>query len=438
MSTDADPHTSSVLELVLTAVPSATLLGARPFEAAAGSVAIVAPCPGRALVESFARHGWRSVVVEPGAARQPSVLQERFAAGAHADVVEHRGSLRRTVKALRALGVSAVVSGSAAGVELTERIAWQLGLPRADPETSRLRYDRGAQAAALHRAALPAPRGIATTSLTEALAWAGTHPLPGYVLAPAAAGVPVEPVVCDGPAWIGSAWPAMVRAAARHGGDTRLLLTERLSARRFVVNSVSRPGADGRTDHAITDVWAERRAWDGTLDRTDLLHPQEPLTRELSAYMLRVLDTLGVMCGPVTARLAREENRGPLLVSALAVPGTSPADEALRRATGCDRVTDALDTWNPRPPVPFLRTPTGHRIVRVHLHPSSGAASNPALGAVLRRLPTVSAAGEDPPAGCGSPFAEVVLSGADPDAVEADYRAIRAVERAGLHEPVRV
>ncbi len=178
----------------------------------------------------------------------------------------------------------------------------------------------------------------------------------------------------------------MKRAVARYSDDARLVLTERLSTRQFVVNSVSRPGADGRTDHVVTDVWAETRSCDRSPDRTDLLHHHEPLARVLSAYMMRVLDALGVMQGPVTARVAHDEGRGPLLVSALAVPGISPADEALRRANGYDRVADVLDPSMPPASLRFAPVPAGHRIVRVHLRRSSGDAADPSLGRLLRRL----------------------------------------------------
>ncbi|MFJ9821795.1 hypothetical protein ACIRU3_42455 [Streptomyces sp. NPDC101151] len=420
------------------AITSAALVVAPRFEAHAGTVAIVAPYGSSAHPEVFARQGWRTVAVELDARHRPSALVPARGAGACADSVEHRGSLRQTVKSLRGLGVTAVVAGSAAGIELAERIAWHLGLPQGDPETSRLRYDRGVQAAALARVGIPAPRSIRSADLAEVLAWAETCPLPGHVLAPAAAGVPVEPVACAGRSQINTAWPAMKRAAARYSDDAHLVLTERLPTRQFVVNSVSRPGVDGQTEHVITDVWAETRSDDRSLDRTDLLHPHEPLTRLLSAYMVRVLDALDVMRGPVTARVAHEEGRSPLLVSALAVPGFSPADEALRRATGYDRVTDALDTLIPPSPVQLAPDPAGHRIVRVHLDRSSGAGLDPRLGHILRRLPTVAAIGADllghAPVTGTARHAEVVLSSSEPEAVEADWRIIRALERESLQD----
>ncbi|MGW7261026.1 hypothetical protein [Streptomyces sp. NPDC054834] len=426
----------------MTTASAGSVLAPR-FEAVTATVAIVAPYGRSFLAEAIARQGQRTVAVELDVRRRPSALAPALGAGALPDSVEHRGSLRQTVKALRGLGVTAVVAGSPAGIELAERIAWHLGLPQGDPETSRLRYDRGVQAAVLARAGIPAPRSVRSADPAEVLAWAEACLLPGYLLAPAAAGVPVEPVACDGKRQIDSAWPAMKRAAARYSDDAHLVLTERLPARQFVVNSVSRPGADGRTEHAVTDVWAETRSRDRVLDRTDLLLHHEPLTRVLSAYMRRVLDALGVMRGPVTARIAHEEGRGPLLVSALAVPGISLADEALRGATGYDRLTDVLDvldvldTWGPPLPVRPVPGPAGHRVVRVHLHRRGGDAVDPHLGRIVRRLPTVVAVSADllghAPVTGTAQCAEIVLSGDDPEAVEADCRIIRALEGESVH-----
>ncbi|MFG2971241.1 hypothetical protein ACGFZS_49045 [Streptomyces sp. NPDC048288] len=103
----------------------------------------------------------------------------------------------------------------------------------------------------------------------------------------------------------------------------------------------------------------------------------------------------------------------------------TPADEALRTATGHDRAAEALETWIPaaaprRPPAPG-----GQHLVRVRMCPRT--ASAPWADAVLRSLPTVVAVGEvRTPA--GRVPAEAVLRGSELSAVERDYRVIRALE----------
>ncbi|MGW4912867.1 hypothetical protein [Streptomyces sp. NPDC004270] len=396
---------------------------------AAGTAAVIAPYDGGVpYPRAFARHGWRTVAVVPERRLRPPAYQSSPVPVGYTGTVVHRG-VRQTVKALRALGVSAVVAGSSGGIEPAERIAWQLGLPGADPACSPLRYDRGAQADRLARAGIPALRGIRTTSPADAVAWARTRPGPGYLLAPAATGTPVDPVECGDERQINTAWPAMRRAAVQHSGSAHLVLSERPSRLQYTVNTATRPGPDGRPEHVVTDLWADVHTGDGRLDRTDLLPPGSPLAQTLALRTIRALDALGVVCGPVTTRLAYGADEELLVMCALAAPVVTPADEALRAATGRNRAADALGAWIP--PAAGARctpAPSGQHIVRVHLRPAAGIA--PWLGALLRSLPTVVAASEIRTP--GAPVsAEAVLSSSEPRAIERDYRVIRALEHHG-------
>ncbi|EFL29504.1 predicted protein [Streptomyces viridochromogenes DSM 40736] len=417
------------------AIPSAALEAGTGSAAAAGTVAVVAPDNECRYAAALVCQGWQPVAVDLAPRLRPPAASTTPDAPGYAHRLEHTGSLKHTVKSLRELEVSAVVAGSAAGIPLAERVARTLRLTGADPDASLLRHDRGAQAATLEQTGLPALRSVRTTSLAEALTWAENHRLPAYMLAPAAAGVPVEPVVCEHEVQISATWPSMRREAAHHSGDEHLVVAEYLSGRRYLVNSVTRV-VDGQADHVVTDVWAETRASSGRLARTDLLSRHQLLTRALHMYVLRVLDALGVVCGPVTSRIAYAADRGPVLLSAVALPDTSPADRALREATGHDRLAAALDVVIPPAPGQLISAPTGHRVTRVHLHPRLSGRIDPWTARILRGLPTVAAVSPDlqatapaaPPA-----RTEVVLSSSEPDAIEGDYRIIRALERECLY-----
>ncbi|MEU2332608.1 hypothetical protein ABZ608_03170 [Streptomyces sp. NPDC013172] len=280
-----------------------------------GTVAVIAPYdPGDAYPLVYARHGWRTVAVVPEHRLRPPAYRNATVATGYTGTVVHRG-VRQTVKALRALGVSAVVAGGAGGVEPAERIAWQLGLPGADPASSPLRYDRGAQAARLSRLGIPALRGVRTTSPAAAVAWARACPLPGYLLAPVTAGSPVEPVECADAPQIIAAWQAVRDAAVRYSGSADLVLTERPPSRRCTVRTVTRPGPDGRPEHVVTALRAHGRTGHGRPDRT---------ARLLAHRTARVLDALGVVCGPATTRFALGADDEPLLVDSLAAGAASP------------------------------------------------------------------------------------------------------------------
>ncbi|MEU2776720.1 hypothetical protein ABZ646_28345 [Streptomyces sp. NPDC007162] len=296
----------------------------------AGTAAVIAPYDaGSGYPLAFARHGWRTVAVVPEPRLRPPAYRNATVAAGYTGTVVHRG-VRQTVKALRALGVSAVVAAGAGGIEPAERIAWQLGLPGADPASSPLRYDRGAQAARLSRVGIPALRGVRTTSPADALAWVRTCPLPGYLLAPATAGTPVEPLECADALQITAAWQAVRHAAVRYSGSPDLVLTERPPPRRFTVCTVTRPGPDGRPEHVVTAVRATVRTGHGRPVRTgplaaggDPARPAARRTAQLLAHRTaRVLDALGVVCGPATTRFALGTDDEPLLVDSLAAGAT--------------------------------------------------------------------------------------------------------------------
>ncbi|MFJ9559240.1 hypothetical protein ACIRQQ_04245 [Streptomyces fuscichromogenes] len=289
-----------------------------------GAAAVVAPYDGGGpYPRAFARHGWRTVAVLPERRLRPPAYRNATLPVGYGEAVTHRG-LRQTVKSLRALGVSAVVAGGAEGIELAERIAWQLGLPGADPASSALRYDRGAQAARLARVGLPALRGIRTARLADAVAWARSCPAAGYLLAPAATGVPVDAVECADEHRIGAAWPALWHATARHSGSAHLVLTELPGRRRYTVDTVTRPGPDGRPEHVVTGL------------RPDIPAGPAAPAPDLMRYTTQVLDALGVVCGPATVRVGYADD-GPRLVCALATPVMAAADPAPRTATGRHR-----------------------------------------------------------------------------------------------------
>ncbi|MGY4929329.1 hypothetical protein [Streptomyces sp. 900105755] len=297
---------------------AATVSGADP---AVGAAAVVAPYEGGGpCPRVFARHGWRTVAVLPEHRLRPPAYRNAAPPAGYGGTVVHRG-LRQTVKALRALEVSAVVAGGTGGIELAERIAWQLGLPGPDPTSSSLRYDRGAQAARLARLGIPAPRGIRTACPAEAAAWARSYPGAGYLLAPAAAGTPVDEVECADVGRLDTAWPALWHAAARHSGSPHLVLTELPGRRRYTVGTVTRPGPDGRPEHVVTGLRADPPAGPRA--------PSGPAAQALARYTVRVLDALGVVRGPATVRLAYDDTagRGPLLVCALAAPLMTRTDD---------------------------------------------------------------------------------------------------------------
>ncbi|MGW4172680.1 hypothetical protein ACWEGX_37910 [Streptomyces chartreusis] len=403
------------------------------YPAAPATVAVIAPQAGSGYADALARRGHDAVAVTLGSGTRPPAYHSVADDEAYTDVIEYDGDLRRTVKKLRTVGVEAVVAASPAGVELAERIAWQLRLPGTGiPGSAQLRTDRGAQASALSQAGIAAPRTLRTTSLAEALAWADCHQASAYQLSSAAVGVPAGQVNCHTEQQITAAWPQIQETAYRHTGDASLVLRELVEGRQYVVDSVTQLGPHG-PQHAVTGIWAHLHAPTGLLDRTDLLHRNDLLARRLSLYVCRALDTLGVTSGPLSCHVAFEPERGPVLLSASVATQRSRADEAVWKITGRDPLDAHLD-------VAFFacrssRDTTPCRVARIYANAPQGEGPWPGLLRALAALPTAACVAADqhsylsrdafPPLD-GKAY-EIVLAHADSEAIETDYGRIRAL-----------
>lgn len=410
-----------------------TALAAAPYPARTTAVAVIAPTFGTGYADALTRRGRDAVAVTLGLDTRPPANGAPLADEAYTGVIEYTGDLRRTIKKLRAVGAEAVVAASPAGVELAERIAWQLGLPCSGmPDSVLLRTDRGVQAEALSRAGIAVPSTLRTASLVEALAWADLCPASTYRLAPVAIGGTARSVECPTKQSIAAVWPQFQAAALRRSGEAALVLQERVEGRQYVIDTVTRPGPDG-PQHAVTGIWAHAHAPTGLLDRIDLLHRRDLLARRLSLYVRSALDTLGVTSGTTSCHVAFEPERGPVLLSAGVVTNPSRSDEAIWAITGHDPIDAALDGAH----LASLRGSDNPRscVSRIYVNTPRGDGPESAVLQALAALPTAVDLDRDPnslvsgtvPLHPGGKTCEIVLAHGLPEAIEKDYQRIRAL-----------
>ncbi|ANZ13409.1 hypothetical protein O1L44_30785 [Streptomyces noursei] len=332
----------------------------------------------------------------------------------YAAIVQHV-SLRRTFKELNAHHVTAVLAGSAHGINLAEQIAAALGLPTNGSSTAHARQDRHEQAQALRQAALPAPCGMRTTSLTTATRWMRFLRATEYVLTPANTSV-AGARICRSPADVRVVWPSLQRTARNRGGGSDLVLQERLAGPQYVLHTHTHRDLEGAPTHTVTSLWASTRTASLLPDRDDQLDPTNALARSLTRYLQPVLDRLGVRTGPARTRIVLTPDRGPILLS--------------------------LQTTAEPPPTEHR---AGHHTTRITLiAPEDAVIDGPTLR-TLTCLPTVS--GFTPTLTPGAPVTRTIdadtspgaltLTSAHPQAITDDHHTIRRAEARGLYHLAR-
>ncbi|WP_455361263.1 hypothetical protein [Streptomyces sp. SYSU K21746] len=390
----------------------------------------------------FALRGWQCVAVTLPSYTLPPAYAGMEPHSAYAQRVSHAGSLRRTVKKLRAMNVSAVVAGSALGVELTDRLAHAMSLPGNDPATSLLRRDRGVQAAALADAGVAAPRGLRTDRLADALAWTDRWPLTEYVIAPADSSVAASARRCRNRSEVCAAWREIRRVSHRHTSEAHLVIQEYVPGPQYLVNSVTSRALDGTVEHVITEIWSETRTDQQLHDRSDLLGRHTLMARALSLYTMRVLDVLGVESGPVRSRIVFVPGRGAVLLAARAYARPSPAHDVTYAAHGSGPFHHAVDAAVCDGVQRAARGGSRVHLARVSLIAPQDGALDARLLRMLTTLPTVAqVVGPLRPSEpvrrtvdrSTSP-GELVLLAPTRRALEEDYRIIRAAEALGLYQ----
>ncbi|MET8411140.1 hypothetical protein ABZV34_24065 [Streptomyces sp. NPDC005195] len=417
-----------------------------PAVLSGGRVAVVAPfSSGQYYRAEFVHRGWECVAVSSATAALPPLYRGGIAPVGYQGVVTHHGDLDETAQTLRRLRVTAVVAGTEIGVPLTEQLAARLDLPGNDPNTSHLRRDKGAMAAALTRAGLDAPRSLSTDRLQDALSWAQSLPGVGdFVVKPADSAGSDGVCFCASHDDIRAAWKRLHLIPNAMGGTNNcLVIQERLRGSQYVVNSVSATNLRGAARHTVTECWADRRT-PGThlYDRLDLLHRNRLVPRVLTDYTVRVLDALGITNGPAHTEVMYVPGRGPVMIETGARPEGFYDPHSMREATGSDHIRDAVHAVVTGKPRRLAADRPRATVAKISLiAPYDGVLDGEFVERLLS-LPTVRGhVGALEPGGrvqrtvdlLTSP-GRLTLAAEDPREIDHDHAVIRAMEISGLYQ----
>ncbi|GAA1407424.1 ATP-grasp domain-containing protein [Kitasatospora putterlickiae] len=404
-------------------------------------VAVVDPfSTGSQLASELARRGWDTVAVISGSS-VPADFRTGFRPERYRAVVDAADG--DPLARLGPYRPAHVIAGCEWGVTTADRLAEQLGLPGNGTRLSPCRRDKFAMAERLRETGLDAAASLATDRLEEVLAWAdaGGH-WPLVIKPPASAGSD-SVAICADPAQAAAAFERVHGRTDRIGGlNERVLAQELLVGDQYFVNTVS---LDGR--HYVHEIWRERRTTvDGAVvyDYQELLPTEGAEQRVLAAYVVRVLDALGIAHGPAHAEVMLTP-RGPVLIEVGARLEGSVTSRGPEAATGRSQVSLTVDALTA--PDDFARLPGTDYRLRQHLRvvcliaSRDGRVAGEPL-AELRGLPTYLCGSVDrlEP---GAPVRRTVdlftspghlyLVGAGRDGIERDYRLVRELERTGLY-----
>jgi biotin carboxylase len=352
-------------------------------------------------------------------------------------------SLPALAEALRAYHPRCLIAGSETGVELAEALVERV-VPGSGhvPELAAARRDKWAMAQAVRAAGIPHLRQLCSADPAEIARWL------------AATGLDREPVVVKPPKSAATDDVHLVPA----GGDWRavfgrihgkvnefgirndgVLVQEYAEGTEYLVDSYSVGG-----EHGLVDVCryskVQRGDRIGVYDLVDFLSPRAPEVTELWAYARRVLDAVGIRTGCCHTEIILTAD-GPRFLEVGARPAGGGHQMITKLATGTNQIERTVEH---RVHGRFDRS---YELVRhvcsvVLSAPRAGVWRNAELFDEVDSLPTFhvkhfyyGTGDEVPaPAGLSTMLGWVVLAAdataAGHEAMQADYRRIRELERA--------
>ena len=412
-----------------------------------GPAVIVDPfSSGELYAPAFTRAGVPVVAVisrpDPPAAYLSSFHPEDFP-----HRLTYGGDLAATADQLARLRPRCVLPGTEIGVELADQLA-ALVVPDVanDPDRIAARRDKGEMARALAAAGLPGLRQISTDDPAAVTAWIRRAGLTGHDLVvkpPKSGSTDGVTRIPAGTDWE-TAFTGQLGQVNQWGlVNERMVVQEYATGPEYVVDTFSH---DGR--HTVTDICRYRKTDNGpymaVYDSLQWLPPDAPEAAELVDYATAVLDAVGMRFGAAHVEVIRTE-AGPRLVEVNARPHGGGHPRFCQVATGDSQIDRAVRYFTGGGPIPvhyelrqhmrvvFLIARTAGTIQNVEIldgvreldshHHSAIAARNGDRVEVTRDLLATLALGF------------VVLAHPSPVQLDADYRAVRELERQLVVQP---
>lgn len=258
------------------------------------------------------------------------------------------GSVKKIVEKLRDYRVFAVLPGAETAVELSEKLAFELGLPGNDPNTTYLRRNKYAMIEALRKAGMHTAEQCIALDAAEIIGWKNECGVQWPIVVKPVDSAGTDSVtICRFNKQLEEAVGKIIGKVNILGNVNSCVLAQTfLDGTEYVVNTLSWNGI-----HGTTDIWryvkSEVAGAGRIYDRDELISPGGELQNTLIDYVNRALDVLGVKYGPAHSEVMMT-SEGPALVEVGARVQGSINVEFMRRCIGDDQLNQTLDLYRSR------------------------------------------------------------------------------------------
>lgn len=397
---------------------------------------------GRHLPEALAVHGCRTIHLQSMPELLPHLVDRIAPRESVAEHIVFDGDTDALVERLRPFAPAFCVPGteSELGIALADTLAEWLGLPGNGTALSAARRDKFAMGEALAAAGVRRIEQMLSSDADAVVAWMADNAIAEAVIKPRDSAGTDCVHFCRTPDQVRHAVETIVGRRNILGFvNHEALAQRRIVGRQFTVNTVSIDG-EAYLGECWTYETVEVPGAGSICVAETLLDGDDPTTRRLAAYVGTVLDALDLANGPAHIELF-EDDDGPVLIELGARLQGSMSRPATQAALGHDHVSLTAqrfaDSEGFRAHVaandPYRRRAEA-RVVSLMSDVAGTIAGHSGL-ARIKTLPTFADAIGFPPVGAAirptrdllSTPGIVYLVGSDPDQLERDMAALRAM-----------
>ena len=250
-----------------------------------------------------------------------------------------------TLSMVKALSPKFILPGADLGVELSVRLAEDLGLPGNRAERLPAMTNKFLMHKKLIDRGVRGIRGKIVHNWDEALLYYRQEGFKGCVLKPYRGASSVDVRICDSEEELKIAFDEVFTEGNYMGGEEEgMLLQEKIAGTEYIVNTVSYAGR-----HKISAVWkhSKKKVAGGGMvyNYTETLSRLETGCTSLIRYAFDVLEALGVEYGNVHSEFMIDE-KGPVLIEVNCRPmGSDMSAEFLDKIWGHHETDLALDAY---------------------------------------------------------------------------------------------